>query len=255
MKPKLICNGISNNFGDYKEDVTIFIDLFEPSSTSKYKIFLQLEPNTISGIREQVIKRKNEFDLILSFDEETLKACENSKKYLFYESWIKPNENDYNKRFQLSFIMSSKILIPGHKLRFEVWDLLSSINNIEIIRHKSPPHIPTKFPMFKNAQYSIAMENSKVTNYFSEKLLDCLVTKTIPIYYGCPNIGEYFDASGVFTFTTVQELKSIISSLTQDLYEKKLSVIEKNYNVSMNYSNFWQRLDKEIISFIEKTPK
>tara|TARA_Y100000592_G_C5474605_1_gene321516 strand:- start:208 stop:387 length:180 start_codon:yes stop_codon:yes gene_type:complete len=33
-----------------------------------------------------------------------------------------------------------------------------------------------------NYLFSLAIENSKIDNYFSEKLLDCFATSTIPIY-------------------------------------------------------------------------
>jgi hypothetical protein len=41
--------------------------------------------------------------------------------------------------------------------------------------------------------YSIAVENSKHANYFTEKLSDCFLAYTLPFYYGCPNIKDYFD--------------------------------------------------------------
>ncbi|MFV0445254.1 MAG: hypothetical protein ACK5Q5_16880, partial [Planctomycetaceae bacterium] len=35
-------------------------------------------------------------------------------------------------------------------------------------------------------RFSIAMENASSNLYFTEKLVDCLLLETIPIYYGCP---------------------------------------------------------------------
>ena len=39
------------------------------------------------------------------------------------------------------------------------------------------------------SMYSVAVESS------SETIIDCLITKTIPIYWGCPNISDFFDTS------------------------------------------------------------
>jgi hypothetical protein len=39
------------------------------------------------------------------------------------------------------------------------------------------------------------VESSSETEIFTERLIDCLVTKTIPIYWGCPNISDFFDTS------------------------------------------------------------
>lgn len=41
-------------------------------------------------------------------------------------------------------------------------------------------------------KYSLAFENSSHENYFTEKIIDCFLSWTKPIYWGCPNIHEYF---------------------------------------------------------------
>lgn len=41
--------------------------------------------------------------------------------------------------------------------------------------------------------FSIAIENSVEADYFSEKLTDCILTDTTPIYYGCPDISRFFN--------------------------------------------------------------
>lgn len=33
--------------------------------------------------------------------------------------------------------------------------------------------------------------------YFTEKILDCFTTGTIPIYQGAPDIGDYCNAEGI----------------------------------------------------------
>jgi hypothetical protein len=54
----------------------------------------------------------------------------------------------------------------------------------------------SKIEIFETYMFSIVIENSRQIHYFTEKIIDCLLTKTIPIYYGCPNISDYFDTSG-----------------------------------------------------------
>ena len=48
--------------------------------------------------------------------------------------------------------------------------------------------------------FSIAIENSRNGCYFTEKILDCFTTRTVPIYWGCPDIGDYFDMNVIITF-------------------------------------------------------
>lgn len=43
-----------------------------------------------------------------------------------------------------------------------------------------------------NYKYSIALENSQQKNYFTEKFADAILSWTVPVYWGCPNISDYF---------------------------------------------------------------
>ena len=44
--------------------------------------------------------------------------------------------------------------------------------------------------------FQIAIDSFRREYQITEKLLDPLLTKTIPIYYGCTNVGEYFNRYG-----------------------------------------------------------
>ena len=88
-------------------------------------------------------------------------------------------------------------------------------------------------------QYSIIIENSREAGYFSEKLIDCLITKTIPIYYGCENISEYFNTDGWIILSSddiVQELYEKLALLNENYYNKYANIIEKNYKKALNHT-------------------
>ena len=72
------------------------------------------------------------------------------------------------------------------------------------------------------------------------------MTYTIPIYWGCPNIGKYFDTEGIITFDTVDELIPQLNSLTIDYYDDRVKVIEKNRKIAESYANFSERIKEEI---------
>ena len=86
--------------------------------------------------------------------------------------------------------------------------------------------------------FSVAIENSTSTNCFTEKIQDCFLTGTVPIYYGPKNIGEYFDMDGILTFNTLEELNSILDSLNEDLYYSKMDAIINNYKKARGYLSF-----------------
>lgn len=49
-----------------------------------------------------------------------------------------------------------------------------------------------KLDSLRDYRFQIVLENSSHEHYFSEKLSDCMLSGTFPIYYGCPNLNEYF---------------------------------------------------------------
>ena len=49
----------------------------------------------------------------------------------------------------------------------------------------------SKLPLFES-MFHICIENISQKNWFTEKLIDPIVRKSIPIYIGCPNIDSYF---------------------------------------------------------------
>ena len=58
---------------------------------------------------------------------------------------------------------------------------------------------------------------------------------TVPIFWGCPNIGDYFDEKGIITFDTVDELDKILQSLSFELYETMLPHIKNNYEMAKKH--------------------
>jgi len=57
------------------------------------------------------------------------------------------------------------------------------------------------------------IKNVQEADYFTEKLLDCMLCGTMPIYGGAPNIDEYFDPSGMHICLTYDDLVSAIALL------------------------------------------
>ena len=83
-----------------------------------------------------------------------------------------------------------------------------------------------------NYAFSVAIENNISSDdyYFTEKLIECFTTGTVPIYYGCPNIDKFFDIRGVLTFTTQEELDNILDNLSEEKYNSMLEYINYNFN-------------------------
>jgi len=77
--------------------------------------------------------------------------------------------------------------------------------------------------------------NSKLDNYFTEILLDCFRLGTIPIFWGCPNIGEYFDLRGMETFNGIEDLDDVLTNLKP--YREYIKGAKENFFLCKEYLN------------------
>ena len=110
----------------------------------------------------------------------------------------------------------------------------------------------TKEPLFES-MFSIIIENSRVHNYFSEKIIDAFSTFTVPIYFGCPNLNDFFDGSGVIQVDSVDELVDKVNSLQVGDYWNSVSSMSNNFNISRLYINFAERLRAVIFDKISSS--
>ena len=212
------------------------------------------EPPQINNISQQIINFKNYFDKIYSFDEEIIKNCENSEIFLFGSSWVLTDEfkqmchskknykNFFNtdKKFKVSFIKSNKNNLPGHILRNNILDVISKKREYEFYY---PSWLETKIELFTDSSHHITIENSQNKNYFTEKLIDCFMSYTIPIYWGCPNISDYFNPDGIIFFENEDKLDDILNNLSETDYSSRIKAIEENYKIAYEkYAFFYERI-------------
>ena len=109
------------------------------------------------------------------------------------------------------------------------------------ITDKLNPILKDKISIYKTFQFSIVIENSRQYNYFTEKLVDCLLTKTIPIYYGAQNINKYFDTNGwiILKNENIKNCIDKINKLSSKHYSKYLDTIENNYKTCKEKYTIW----------------
>ena len=83
-------------------------------------------------------------------------------------------------------------------------------------------------------------------NYFSEKFTDTILCYTIPIYYGCPNIEEYFpkDCYYVIDINDVNVFDKIKEIINKPITEKQIKAIHEARDLILNKYNIWATTDK-----------
>jgi hypothetical protein len=134
----------------------------------------------------------------------------------------------YNKTKLVSAVVSTKAFLPGHVKRLH---FINSIKDrIDLFGRGTGKEIPSKLDALADYMFSVAIENiSCDDNYFTEKLVDCFLTGTIPIYHGCVNIGEHFDSRGILYFENEEQLINIFNNLSPEKYYKMLEYARINY--------------------------
>jgi hypothetical protein len=255
--------------------------------SNNYKVFVDSNEPAVCYMKEteeDIIKFSSFYDLLLTSNKNILDKVPHSKLFLYGTTWLnKQNKDktylgevdlnfqgfDLNKTNSISFLKTNKSPqainnVPGYALREKIWPLKNNINhnslfyysnvynNITGINNDGPLPGDDKLNIF-NSKFSIIIENSEETNYFSEKLIDCLLTKTIPIYWGCPNINDYFDTNGFIIFENENDFLNKINSIDlQSFYENKKECVEHNFNEAKKYAlNYSKRLENTINNFIK----
>lgn len=135
----------------------------------------------------------------------------------------------YPKKKLVSMISSSKNMCEEHRYRLK---MVEKFRNECDLFGNGFNYIEDKKEGLKDYCFSITIENATYPNMISEKLTDCFMTGTIPIYYGINNISDFFDKDGIIELT--DEFK--IQHLNFDLYYSKMKSIKKNLEISMNLS-------------------
>lgn len=197
----------------------------------------------------------NKFDLILTWRIEILEKIKHSKKFLYGTKWVDEFLDTSLKENRVSFFTSNKAFTSGHLFRHEAFNYVSNISKsvygLEMNYIMTPPRIESKNSILNNYKFSVIMENSFKDNYFTEKIIDCFATKTIPIYWGCPNISEYFDENGIIKFNNIYELSEILINLNPKTYNNLIDSIENNFEISKKYYSLWDRIDNYIKKHLE----
>jgi len=106
----------------------------------------------------------------------------------------------------------------------------------------------TKWNGLENYKYSIAIENCCKENYFSEKFSDCILSWTVPIYYGCPNIDKYFPKDCYYWLDIISDdcFDKLEYILNQPITEKQINAISKAREIILNKHNVWNVVNEII---------
>jgi hypothetical protein len=242
-------------------DFSLFIDSFPENQEelSSINILVLQEPNEYFGIHDLAIKHQDMFSFILTWDDKVLNNCKNAIFLPFGHTWFHSEqyEKNHDKKFELSHLCGNLLKSYGHQIRHE---LMARQNEFQIPlnfhqtigdRHNIEDARLGKETVFGNSMFGVAIENFSHRGYFSEKILDCFLMKTIPVYWGCSNIGDFFNKKGLIEFGNPDDLIYIMNGIDEKYYISLQDIIEENYTLALQYVDYEQKIINQIIEIFK----
>ena len=239
------------DISDY--DACIYTDRFcfnQPIDNTKQNYAWIIEPPIINGENyRDIVEASNKYKFVFSYLR-NLETKINNYKYIPHGgTWLRSDDiNIYSKTKLLSFLFSDKQWNPYHRLRHRIYEIIKTYPNINFFGSGCNNKIQNKIDSLKDYRFSIIIENSQEDDYFTEKLLDCLLTGTVPVYVGSNKIENYFNTKSIIRFNDPEQLPDIISTLTPEYYDSIIDSIKDNYEKAKQYIHPEQLIQKCIIT-------
>ncbi len=151
---------------------------------------------------------------------------------------------NYEKKTKnISVIASAKEMCELHKVRGDIARRYKDDSRVDTYGAAVGNYIPKKADALEQYRYSIVLENSVTPYYFTEKILDCFASMTVPIYLGATKIDKYFNRDGIIRLdrdelNDLSNLDKIIDRCCKEDYEDRKEAIIDNYNRVQGYLSF-----------------
>ena len=107
-------------------------------------------------------------------------------------------------------------------------------------------YIDIKVP-FDGYRFHITIENDITPYYFTEKISNCFITQTIPIYIGATRIDDFFNPEGIIKIPMLdvkgtpvldwEKFVEILKSCTVEEYERRIPAVLDNFERVKKFSN------------------
>jgi len=221
---------------DNSSDISFYLDylIFKgiKNKTSKYKFAWWNESPEIVNIKEDILcyydEIINNYDLIFTYDQELINKNPDKFKFIYPVGYWIENPFLHNKNKLVSMITSNKQITPLQQQRLEI--ALKYKEKIDLFG-RGFNEISKKEEGLNDYMFSICVENGIHDSYFSEKILDCFATGTIPIYVGTKEISNFFNPDGIIFLDENFD----INLLTEELYKSKTKYVKENFEKVLKY--------------------
>jgi hypothetical protein len=184
-------------------------------------------------LNQWIIDNHHLYTNVISHDRDLINSIPNGLWVPFGGCWV--HESDwsiYQKTKGISIVASEKNYLPGHQLRHQVIEKFR--NKIDLFGRGYNP-IDNKIDSLRDYQYQIVIENAQVPGWFTEKLIDCFMTGTIPIYWGDPTIHQIFDINGIIIVNSLEQMIEVIQNIDSIEAKDYIESVKRNFEIAKDY--------------------
>jgi hypothetical protein len=162
------------------------------------RVWVLMQEPYVRGFTDWMVERHQSFSRVL-----TSHPPDDSRKYVVSHPavpWQVNRSFDQlsamevpGKAHPLSWIVGNAMDLPGHFERLDFLRFLRQERNVPVdLFGRAVRPIDDKWDGLAPYRFSLAVENAVCPDYWTEKVADCFLSWTIPIYHGCPNFSGYF---------------------------------------------------------------
>jgi hypothetical protein len=208
-------------------DDTIATAFRDNVSGKKYAWILEsmyIKPTIVSQVKNNPDKFLDTFETIFTHNQELLALDPKFKWCPAQGFWIK-EPKICEKTKMISMISSNKSMTEGQRLRLQWVEMIGEQLDLY---GRGFNEIASKEEGLCDYMFSIVVENGFYKSYFTEKIMDCFATGTIPVYTGSPDIGKYFNKDGIIDLTEEFDV-------SEDIYYSKMDAIKDNFERVKQY--------------------
>lgn len=242
------CLGI---WGDYKFEINSGIEecdywvVFESTGDKESAvvpkgrtILIQNEPEYVRSYAPAYLQQ---FDWIVSWRKD-LPVQNVIPSYCADGWWLKRTydmlkSDRVEKSGLISVVASDKSSIPEHRKRFAFINRMIGHfkDRLTVFGSINGNYCSDKFAAIAPFRYSIAIEAAPFPDYWTEKIADCFLSETMPLYFGCPNIGDYFDRDSFIAIDLDDyqaSVRAIEEAIESGAYERhRARVVEAKHKI------------------------
>ena len=207
-----------------------------------------IEPKIMSAAHHLLLRLTyRRFFRVFSYDQGLLARLPNGVFLPFGSTWVPGWQDlDIQKTEDLSLIASAKRDHPGHKLRHQVVEYLQREGVPAKVLGRGYEPFEAKSDGLAPFRYSVVIENVQESNYFTEKLIDAILCETVPIYWGCSNIEEYFEPEAMIICKDRADLEAAIRSVSAEDYERRLPALRRQKDAAAHFGDLLGRAAKAL---------